>query len=144
MWIQISVTGFQSLSGEPGFWISIVSGIPDSLSCISDSKVENKEQTSNPAAKLQLCTWWIRPFQYRVALRSFLDKSGKRKRLCRHLLNRLISQSSSFLDESDKSLYWINQFYLCTRAYSGVLPTVSAPTLHNNFQFHAAGILIKL
>ena len=34
------------------------------------------------------------------SLRSFLDKSGER--LCRHLLNRLICRSSSFLDESDK------------------------------------------
>ena len=36
--------------------------------------------------------------------------------------------------------YWINQFYLCTHAYSGVLLTLSAPTLHNkmsscNFNF---------
>ena len=30
-------TGFQSLSVERGFWIPIVSGIPDSLSCIPDS-----------------------------------------------------------------------------------------------------------
>ena len=27
-------------------------------------------------------------------------------------------------------LYWINQFYLCTHAYSGILLTLSAPTLH--------------
>ena len=32
----------------------------------------------------------------------FLDRSGKRKRLCRHL-NRLICRSSSFLDESETS-----------------------------------------
>ena len=32
----------------------------------------------------------------------FLDKSGKRKRLCRHL-NRLICRSSSFLDDSETS-----------------------------------------
>jgi len=31
-------TGFQHLSVELGFWIPIVSGIPDSLSCIPDSK----------------------------------------------------------------------------------------------------------
>ena len=35
---RIPGTGFQSLSVEVEFWISIVSGIPDSLSCISDSK----------------------------------------------------------------------------------------------------------
>ena len=31
---------FQSLSVERGFWIPIVSGIPDSLSCIPDSKAQ--------------------------------------------------------------------------------------------------------
>ena len=36
------------------------------------------------------------------SLRSFLDKSGKRKRLCRHLQVPLICRSSSFLDESEK------------------------------------------
>ena len=36
------------------------------------------------------------------SLRSFLDKSGKRKRLCRHLQVPLICRSSSVLDESDK------------------------------------------
>ena len=35
---RIPGTGFQSLSVEVGFWISIVSGIPDALSCISNSK----------------------------------------------------------------------------------------------------------
>ena len=35
-------------------------------------------------------------------LRSFLDESGKRKRLCRHLQVPLICRSSSDLDESDK------------------------------------------
>ena len=35
---RIPGAGFQSLSVEVGFWISIVSGISDSLSCISDSK----------------------------------------------------------------------------------------------------------
>ena len=30
-------TGFQYLSVEPGFWIPIVCGIPNSLSCIPDS-----------------------------------------------------------------------------------------------------------
>ena len=34
-------TGFQSLSVELWFWIAIVSGIPDSLSCIPDSKVHD-------------------------------------------------------------------------------------------------------
>ena len=28
-------------------------------------------------------------------------------------------------------LYWINQFYLCTHAYFGVLLTLTVPTLHN-------------
>ena len=36
------------------------------------------------------------------SLRSFLDESGKRKRLCRHLQVPLICRSSSDLDESDK------------------------------------------
>ena len=34
---QIPGTGFQSLSVELGFWIPIVSGIPDSMNCIPDS-----------------------------------------------------------------------------------------------------------
>ena len=80
---------------------------------------------------LQICDRVVVSTLLAESLRSFLDKSGKRKRLCRHLLNRLICRSSSFLDESDKVLYWINQFYLCTHAYSGVLLTLSAPTLHN-------------
>ena len=36
------------------------------------------------------------------SLRSFLDESGKRKRLYRHLQVPLICRSSSDLDESDK------------------------------------------
>ena len=36
-----SGAGFQSLSLELGFWISIVSGISNSLSCIPDSKVQD-------------------------------------------------------------------------------------------------------
>ena len=35
---RIPGTGCQSLSVELGFWIIIASGIPDSLSCIPDSK----------------------------------------------------------------------------------------------------------
>ena len=35
---RIPGTGFWYLSVELGFWIPIVSGIPDSLSCIPDSK----------------------------------------------------------------------------------------------------------
>ena len=31
-------SGFQTLSVELGFWIPILSGIPDSLSCIPDSR----------------------------------------------------------------------------------------------------------
>ena len=38
---RIRGTGFQYLSVELGFWIPIVSGIPDSLSCIPDSKTQN-------------------------------------------------------------------------------------------------------
>ena len=37
---------FQSLSVELLFWISIVSGIPDSLSCILDSKASISDSTS--------------------------------------------------------------------------------------------------
>ena len=35
--------GFQSLLVELGFWITIVSGIPDSLSCIPDLKAQDSE-----------------------------------------------------------------------------------------------------
>ena len=38
---RIPGTGFQCLSVELGFWIQIVSGIPDSLSCIPDSKAHD-------------------------------------------------------------------------------------------------------
>ena len=38
---RIPGTGFQFLSVELEFWISIVSGIPDSLSCIPDSKAQD-------------------------------------------------------------------------------------------------------
>ena len=38
---QIPGTVFQSLSVELGFWISLVSGIPDSMSCIPDSKTRD-------------------------------------------------------------------------------------------------------
>ena len=38
---RILGTGFQSLSVELGFWIPIVSGIPDSLSRIPDSKAQD-------------------------------------------------------------------------------------------------------
>ena len=110
------------------FQSSVGFRIPWAVFRIPKSKIKSKRQT-----RLQKNNYALGGFgpSSRVALRSFLDKLGKRKRLCRHLLNRLISQSSSFLDESDKSLYWINQLYLCTHAYSGVLLTLSAPTLHN-------------
>ena len=39
--VQISDTGFQYLSVELRFRIPIVSGIPDSLSCIPDSKAKD-------------------------------------------------------------------------------------------------------
>ena len=38
---RIPGTGFQFLSVELEFWISIVSGIPDSLSCFPDSKAQD-------------------------------------------------------------------------------------------------------
>ena len=38
---RITGTGFQFLSVELEFWVPIVSGIPDSLSCIPDSKVQD-------------------------------------------------------------------------------------------------------
>ena len=34
-------TGFQSLSVELGFWISVINGIRDFLSCIPDSKAQD-------------------------------------------------------------------------------------------------------
>ena len=39
-------SGFQSLSVELGFWITILSGIPDSLSCFPDSKVQDPDSTA--------------------------------------------------------------------------------------------------
>ena len=38
---QILGTGFQHLSVELGFWIEVVSRIPDSLSCIPDSNAQD-------------------------------------------------------------------------------------------------------
>ena len=40
---QIPGIGFQSLSVELWFRIPVVSGIPDSLSCIPDSKAKDSE-----------------------------------------------------------------------------------------------------
>ena len=61
---------------------------------------------------------------------SFLDKSEKEEAT-------LPTSSSSFdlpiiqlLGWVRQVLYWINQFYLCTHAYSGILLTLSMPTLH--------------
>ena len=39
--LRIPGTGFQSLSVELGFWIPIIGAIPDSLSCIPDSKTQD-------------------------------------------------------------------------------------------------------
>ena len=38
---RILGAGFQSLSMELGFWIPIVRGIPDSLSCVLNIKVQD-------------------------------------------------------------------------------------------------------
>ena len=38
---RIPDTGFQYLSVDLGFWILIVSWVPNSLSCIPDSKTQN-------------------------------------------------------------------------------------------------------
>ena len=40
---RIPGIGFESLSVELAFWIPIASGIPDSLSCIPDSKAQDSE-----------------------------------------------------------------------------------------------------
>ena len=40
-------TGFQSLTVELGFRIAIVSGIPDSLSCIPDSKAQDSAYSTS-------------------------------------------------------------------------------------------------
>ena len=61
----------------------------------------------------------------------------------RHLQIPLICRSSHDLDASDKFGYRINQFYLCTHAYSVVMPIRCAPTLHNKINCYA-GILRKL
>ena len=61
----------------------------------------------------------------------------------RHLQIPLICRLSHDLDDSEKFGNRINQFYLCTQAYSVVLPIRSAPTLHNKINFHA-GIFRKL
>ena len=65
------------------------------------------------------------------SLRSLLDKSRKKEAT-------LPTSSSSFdlpiilfFGWVRQVLYWINQFYQCTHTYSGVLLTLSAPTLHN-------------
>ena len=41
--VRIAITGFQSLSVELGFWIPIVSWIPDSYNCIPDYKAQDSE-----------------------------------------------------------------------------------------------------
>ena len=40
---RIPDTGLQYLSVEHGFWIPIISGFPDSLSCIQDSKTQDSK-----------------------------------------------------------------------------------------------------
>ena len=40
---RIPGTGFQSFSVELGFWIPIISGNPDSLKCILDSKAQDSK-----------------------------------------------------------------------------------------------------
>ena len=54
-------TGFQSLSMELGFWILIISGIPDSLSCIPDSKAQHfhfhKQNFPDPRIRIPLHVW---------------------------------------------------------------------------------------
>ena len=45
--IRIPGTGFQYLSVELGLWIAVVSGIPDSLSCIPDSKTQDSRGKAN-------------------------------------------------------------------------------------------------
>ena len=79
-----------------GFWVGMCPWDPVTLSC--------------PVASLpEFCY----PFLTLLAesLRFFLDKSRKRKRLCRHLQTSLICRSSRYLDESDN---WRNQF-ICAR-----------------------------
>ena len=53
-------TGFQSLQVELGFWILIVSGIPDCLSCIPYSKTQDSgfhEQKFPGFRNLDSLTW---------------------------------------------------------------------------------------
>ena len=45
--IHIPGTGFQYLSVELGFWNPVVSGIPDSLSCIPVSKTQDSTSKAN-------------------------------------------------------------------------------------------------
>ena len=46
---QVLVPDFQSV--ELGFWIAIVSGIPDSLSCIPDSKIPQTKISRIPRSE---------------------------------------------------------------------------------------------
>ena len=45
--IRIPGNGFQYLSVELGFWIPVVSGIPESLSCIPDFKIQDSGGKAN-------------------------------------------------------------------------------------------------
>ena len=105
---QIPDTGFQPLSVKVEFWISIVSGIPDSLSCISDSKApENSRfrkhnflgfriQDSHPTGG-ESCT-----------RRGFLYHSACRGR---------VSESKQASMQASKQLYYTQKKYIIHAHY---------------------------
>ena len=71
-------SGFQSLSVELGFRTTILSGTPDSLSCIPDSKVQDPDSTakiSRNQSGIQIPFHWV---NYSVAVFSRFKQSAMR------------------------------------------------------------------
>ena len=78
---RILGTGFQSLSMESGFWIPIVSGIPDSLSCILDSKAQ--DSTFPYMRRWRMFFWCRNRIQILVKFSSKIDLGNNFSYLCK-------------------------------------------------------------
>ena len=74
-------------------------------------------ETANKYSFMLYCSDTSQSTLLAESLRSFLNKSGKRKRLCRHLQIPLVCQSSSDLDKSDEfQTGWTS--FICARTHS--------------------------
>ena len=95
-------SGFQSCSVEPGFWIPIFSGIPDSLCCIRIPKPRIQDPTSknlpDPGIRIPI-NGVIRP------MKGYSSKQGSR-----------VAGTSNQLSGGGSSFFWLGVFvcfYCC-------------------------------